>query len=170
MPTFHVVSSDSPVLVEASSSLHPVRAESRALAGTITVELDGSGRPDLSRPYAARLRIPVETIRSGHALQDLEMHRRLDTRRHPEITVDLTEVAATAAEGVYRAVARVAVRGRAQLLDGEVEVRVDGDRLSVEGRRPIDMRSFGVEPPRLLLLRVDPEVLVRVRIAAQRQA
>jgi hypothetical protein len=168
MPTFHVVPAESPVLIDARSSVHPVRAQSRELSGTVTVELDPAGRPELAAPYAAHLRLPVESIHSGHSLQDREMYRRLDTRRHPDITVELTEAVAVDGDRRYRARARIGVRGQVQLVEGEVTVATEGDRLLVEGEKTIDMRIFGMEPPRLLMLKVEPEFLVRVRITAQR--
>lgn len=169
MPTYAVIPTDSPVMLESESNLHPVHIESRQLTGTVEVALDAAGKPDLSTPVQAHLRIPVDSLRSGNGLQDREMQRRLDTRRNPEITVEVTDVTALDADGRYHATARIAVRGQSELVDGDVAVSIDGDRLVVEGEQTIDMRSFGVQPPRLLVLKVQPEVLVHVRITAQRQ-
>jgi polyisoprenoid-binding protein YceI len=171
MATFNVLSQESPVSVDAQTTGHPVHAESHALSGTVDVELDEQGHPNLAQPYSAHLQVPVETLRSGHNLQDREMHRRLDTRHFPDITVDLTEVTpAEETEGHYRAKARLSVRGQTQEVEGDVTLSVDGDRIVIEGEKTIDMRSFGVAPPNLIVLRVAPEVGVRVRVTAQRQA
>jgi hypothetical protein len=43
----------------------------------------------------------------------------------------------------------------------------------LRGRRRLkafDVRDFGMEPPRMLFLRVEPEVAVRVEIIAEREA
>src|ERR1700686_3160243 len=138
MPTFRVLPEESPVSIDAQSSMHPVVAQSRALTGTIDVELDENGQPVLDAPYAARLRVPADSIRSGHGLQDREMHRRLDTKRYPDITVDLTDVSASEANRSYHAKARIAVRGQSQEVEGDVTLTVDGDRLVVEGGEAID--------------------------------
>jgi hypothetical protein len=41
--------------------------------------------------------------------------------------------------------------------------------LTIDGEQVIDMRDFGIDPPRLIILTVDPEVTVRVHIAATLQ-
>lgn len=169
MARFRVVSRDSPVTIDAVSTMHPVHATSTQLTGTIEVELDGSGAVDLASPHAAHLVLPVESLSSGHGVQDREMRRRLDTKRHPTITVDVAE-ATPADGGRLRASARVTVRGQTEALDGEVSLSVDGDRLVVEGEKRVDMRTFGIDPPRLLILKVEPEVTVRVRITADRES
>ena len=170
MPTYRIIPERSPVTIDAESSMHPVHASSSAVTGTLELRLDGQGRPDLDAPYAARLSVPVESITSGHGLQDREMHRRLDTRRHPRIGVEVTDAARLADDGRYRAKARITVRGETRDVEGEVALSVDGDQLVVEGQQTIDMRIFGVDPPRLLVIKVQPEVVVRVRLVAQREA
>jgi polyisoprenoid-binding protein YceI len=164
-----VVSDESPVTIDASSSMHPVRATSTALAGTVEFELGDHGRPDLDRPYRAELRLALTSIRSGNRLQDREMHRRLDSRHHPEIAVEATEVTRSGGDQHYRAIARLTVRGFTREVDADIRLAIDGDRVVIEGERVIDMRWFGIQPPRLVLLKVQPEVVVRVRITARRQ-
>lgn len=150
--------------------MHPVQATSNSLSGSVDVELDDQGTPNLDAPYGARLRLPVESIKSGHGLQDREMYRRLDNRKYPDIGVELTGVESSDDHGHYKARAKITVRGQTREVDGEVDVIVDGDRLVVEGERSFDMRDFGMEPPRILMLKVEPDVMVRVRITAERQA
>ena len=56
--------------------------------------------------------------------------------------------------------------GRASPYEGDFSLRVDGRRLTVEGEHTFDMRDFGVDPPRFLGLKMDPEVNVKVRLEA----
>ena len=37
------------------------------------------------------------------------------------------------------------------------------------GETTFDMRDFGMEPPRILMLRVEPDVTVRVTIVAEKE-
>ena len=170
MTTFRVIPAESPVAVDTDTNLHPVHSTSKALGGTIVVELDDQGALDLGSPYSARLRVPVESLRSGNSLQDREMHRRLDIKRYPDITVEVTELSAAPDNGHYHAKARISVRGQTQDVEGDVTISVDADRLVVEGASLLDMRTFGIDPPRLLMLKVQPEVSVRARIVAQRES
>jgi hypothetical protein len=48
-------------------------------------------------------------------------------------------------------------------------MRLEGNRLVVEGEHTFDMRDFDVRPPRFLALQVLPEVTVRARIVAGRE-
>lgn len=169
MATYRIDSAQSPIGIDAESSMHPVRATSTSLAGTVDVELDDQGRPDLDKPYGARMSLPIDSIQSGHGVQDREMKRRLDTKKFPTIDVEVTHAERLDGNGRYRAKARVTVRGEAREVEGDVNLTVDGDRLIVEGQQTIDMRLFGIEPPKILMMKVYPDVVVRVRVTAQRQ-
>ncbi len=48
-------------------------------------------------------------------------------------------------------------------------VQIDDSTLQLEGESTFDIRDFGMEPPRILLLRVHPEVKVRVAIVATKE-
>jgi hypothetical protein len=47
---------------------------------------------------------------------------------------------------------------------------VDGQTIQLEGKSRFDIREFGMEPPRLLMARVEPEVEVRIQIVAVKQS
>jgi polyisoprenoid-binding protein YceI len=46
--------------------------------------------------------------------------------------------------------------------------RLDDTTIELTGEATFDVRDFGMEPPRILMLRVEPEVTVRVEIVAER--
>jgi len=43
-------------------------------------------------------------------------------------------------------------------------VSAEGDRLVFEGTQIFDVRDWGLQPPRVALLRVHPEVRIRIRL------
>jgi hypothetical protein len=47
---------------------------------------------------------------------------------------------------------------------------VDNDTLALVGQSRFDIRDFGMEPPRFLMLKVDPRVDVAVDIIARKEA
>jgi hypothetical protein len=49
-----------------------------------------------------------------------------------------------------------------------VEV-LDEGALRLSGQATFDVREFGMEPPRILMFKVEPNVAVRVDIVAERQ-
>jgi len=46
---------------------------------------------------------------------------------------------------------------------------VDDRTIRLVGESTFDVRDFGMEPPRILMLRVEPDVYVRVEIIAERE-
>jgi hypothetical protein len=42
--------------------------------------------------------------------------------------------------------------------------------VTLAGRSTFDIRDFGMEPPRILMLKVQPEVAVRVEIVAEKES
>jgi hypothetical protein len=148
------------------SSVHNLRAETRTVAGAIDGELDGNGVPRFEAAHGARLQVPVEGIRSGNRLQDMEMQRRLDPRKHPLIEVVVDRAWQFEGQDRCRAEFRVTAHGRTQSFEGDFRMRLEGRRLVVEGEHSFDMRDFDVNPPRFLALKVDPKVTVQARIVA----
>jgi len=45
----------------------------------------------------------------------------------------------------------------------------DEQTIELEGKSRFDIREFGMEPPKMLMLKVDPEVDVRVDIIAVKE-
>lgn len=149
------------------SSLHPVHGTATELSGVIEADFDGDGTPLLDRPHSGWVEIPITAIRSGNRLTEIEMQRRADARRHPTIRLEVGRV--WAVDGGYRAAFTVTAHGCTQPAEEDFSLRRDGRRLVLEGRHVFDMRDFGVNPPRILTLRVDPHVKVSVRLVADEE-
>jgi len=170
VPRFRVDGKRSQIDIHLRVNLHPSHVTSSGLTGTIECEVDRYGRPRLDRQYAADLSVPVESLKSGIGLQDREMRRRMNVAKWPLITARVTKgEALDAKDRRYRAVATVSMRGRSRQIAADVQLHIDGDTLIVHGAQVINMTDFGISPPRLLVLRVEPEVDVRARIVAKRQ-
>jgi len=46
----------------------------------------------------------------------------------------------------------------------------DGDRVTIDGELDVDIRDFGLKPPNLLIVKVEPVVHVRLHLAADKAA
>jgi polyisoprenoid-binding protein YceI len=167
---FRVNSSQSSVKVGLRINLHPSHIEANALTGVIECEVDDQGRPRLDQPYSAELSLPVDAIKSGNSIQDREMRRRFDVGRYPTITARVTKGEALEGEGRYRAVAQLSMHGQSREISGEIQLRVDGTTMTIDGQQVINVKDFGIDPPRLIILKVEPEVDLRVHIVAERQS
>lgn len=170
MKTYRVLPGSSSVETEIRSSLHPIKATASDLSGQIRGEFDAEGRPQLDRPHSGRVEIPVQAIRSGSRLNDMEMQRRADARRYPTIRFEVAKAWPVDGTGDrYRAAIDVTARGQTRRIEEDFVLRRSGRRMELEGEHTFDMRDFGVSPPRILTLKVEPEVRVRVRLVADEQ-
>lgn len=165
MATYRVVPRDSRVGVDGKSTGHAMHARSSELSGTLEVTLGDDGKPDLSQPYSATLSFPSASLSAG-AMADRELRRRLDVERFPTIRIAVGE-AREMDNGAYSAVAEVTAKGTTKRFEGDVSFTHQGDAIVVEGSQVIDMRDFGIEPPKLLMLKVDPMVTVNVVVTAR---
>jgi hypothetical protein len=150
--------------VEARSSVHPVHVETSEVTGHLDAEVEqGQVVP---RP-GARIEVLMDGLRSGNPLLDRETRRRMDLRRHPRLVAELSD-ARPLGDGVLACRGQVTFQERTRPVTGELVVRADEDGdLHLEGRQEVDVRRWGLEPPRLLVLKVDPEVTVRLRLRAR---
>jgi polyisoprenoid-binding protein YceI len=114
-----------------------------------------------------RIEVPVRSLRSGNPVEDAELQRRIDARRFPSIVGEMRKVTALGDDGRFRVEGDLSFHGVTRAIDGKLLVRREGDRLQVEGEQVFDVRDFGIKPPRILMLRVEPEVRVEIRLVAE---
>jgi hypothetical protein len=159
----------SKVSIDARSSVHPIHTETDGLEGWLDVEVHGAGRLDLTVAPRGRLSLPIAKLTSGNPFEDRELQRRVNAKRFRTIDGSLTEIAPSGKDGCYRVRGDVTFRGVARSCEDEMTIKlVDERTLRIEGRSKFDVRDFGMQPPRILMLRVHPEVDVRVEIVATR--
>ena len=61
-------------------------------------------------------------------------------------------------------------RGVTRPCQDELTIEMLDDRtVRLEGRSTFDIRDFGMQPPKVLLMRVEPEVAVRIELIAERE-
>jgi hypothetical protein len=149
---------------EARSSVHPIRVETAEISGSFEAEAEGGAVRVLP---GARLEVPMDGLRSGNPLIDRETRRRMDLRRDPRLVAELLD-ARPAGEGRLACRGEVTFQGRTEQVEGELHVEEQDDgSLRLGGRQVVDVRRWGLQPPRLLVLKVDPEVQVSLRLLAR---
>jgi len=166
---FRISPERSQLWAEARSSLHPVRIHTSGLEGIVEAEpAAGNDPPRLGTP--TYVEVETQRLRSGNALVDGELQRRLDSRKFPRIRGELSGVAAGKSPGTSRLTGELSLHGVTRTLEVEVTVRkLDARTLEIEGGRAIDMRDFGLPPPSFLMFKMQPEVQVRARLIAERE-
>jgi polyisoprenoid-binding protein YceI len=149
--------------------MHPIHGEAEGLEGSIEADM-AEGRIDVSGAPRIQIELPVEKLQSGKKLEDVEMMRRIDARRFPKITGETTEVKENGG-GRYRIRGDLTFHGVTRQVEGEVTVSApDEHSLVIEGEQVFDIRDFGVQPPKILMLKVHPDVRVRVKVVAQQES
>lgn len=169
MPRFRVNTAESTVNVGLRINLHPSHIRANALSGFIECEVDEQGQPRLDQPYNAELTLPVDAIKSGNSIQDREMRRRFDVAHHPAITAKVNHGEALGG-GRYRATAQLTMHGQTREITGEIQLTVSGTTMTIDGQQVINVKDFGIDPPRLIILKVEPEVDLQVHIVAERES
>lgn len=155
--------------IDASSSVHPIHSETNGLEGWFEAELGESGGIEANAASHGHLELAVGGLTSGNPLLDREMRRRIDARRYPAITGDLTALEGTSEPGRYLARGNVTFRGVTRPVDGELLMSVDdGGALRITGERVFDVREFEFQPPRVLMLKVHPDVSIRIDVVGDR--
>jgi polyisoprenoid-binding protein YceI len=166
--TFRIDPNRSKVWIEARSSMHPIHGEADGLEGSIEADV-ADGRIDVAGVPKISIELPVEKLQSGRRLEDAEMMRRIDARRYPMIRGETTEFKENG--GNYRVRGDLTFHGVTRPVEGEVIISAPDERsLLIEGEQVFDIREFGVEPPKILMLRVHPDVRVRIKVVAQQDS
>jgi len=168
---YRIVPEQSVAWIDARSSVHPIHSRTEGLSGFFEAEVSPGGAVHVDAPLSGAVELPVDRLSSGNPLYDREMKRRVDSRRHPTISGVLGSMQSSGTEGSYRMSGEVTFRGVTCPVEGEMTITTPSERtLCLEGEHVFDVRRWGMDPPKLMLLKVYPDVTVRVRIVASRQA
>lgn len=171
MARYRILPEHSRVWIEAKSNVHPIRSSTAGLEGFVELDLDQTGRVDPASPPAGHLSLEVRRLQSGNALEDREMQRRIEARKFPTIEGTMRSMEAAGSDGSYAVSGDVTFRGVARPHAGTMTVEpVDDTTIALSGQSRFDIRDYGMEPPRVLVLRVQPEVEVRVEIIARKES
>jgi polyisoprenoid-binding protein YceI len=148
------------VEITASSTLHSIRGRARRASGEIDLAGDGT-------ITAGRLEVAVRDLSWGNPLLDRETRRRIDDRSHPHI---IGVVVDDEVRGdVHHTRGSIAFHDVSRDVEGELHVELASPgAIVVRGEQRFDVRDWGLEPPRLLALKVAPDITVRIRIEARR--
>ncbi len=167
MVRYRIVPERSEVLIDAASNVHPIHNRARGIEGFVDLDLLDDGSLDLAAGAAAELVLAVDRLSGSNPLETRELRRRIDARRFPAITGRLDELRESGEGRSYLARGEVMFRGVTRPAEDEIRVTGLGEgALRIEGAHDFDIREFGMDPPRILMLRVEPVVRVQVNIVA----
>ena len=148
---------ESGILIEARSTAGNITFGTNAITGVVDVaEFDGSLLT--APPPRAEMVVDLRSLRSGNALYDAELGRRLDVRRFPEAVISL--VSSDSVGDRYRVTGEVALHGQTRVISGSVTARRVSDGWILSGQQLFDIRDFEISVPSVLMLRIFPDVMI----------
>ncbi|MEY2446378.1 MAG: hypothetical protein QOE00_2958 [Ilumatobacteraceae bacterium] len=169
MTRYRIIPTRSHVWIDARSNVHPIHTEADGLDGWLELDV-GDGVINVDQTPRGHVEFPIENMKSGNALEDRELRRRVDSRRYPTITGDLKTMKQTGESSRYVISGDLTFRGVVRTYEDDMTVSITDDAITLAGQSTFDIRDFGMEPPRILMLKVQPEVTVRVEIVAEKES
>jgi polyisoprenoid-binding protein YceI len=158
----------SAVLLSVGTSLGPLTFGANGLEGFITAAVD-DGRVDPAVGPAAHLELKVNRLTSGNSAYDGELQRQIDARRFPTAFIDLHRI--TPVDGpspTFQVTGEITLRGVTVPANGVVVAEVpEPDLLVVSGEETLQIEDFGIPPPSLFMIKIDPNVNVRLYVEAR---
>ena len=170
MTRYRITPERSYVWIDARSNVHPIHSTTDGLEGFVEVTFSPDGSVDVAAPVAGNLSLTVDHLSSGNRMEDRELQRRIDSRRYPKIEGTLDKIAPSEESESYLVGGDIAFRGVSRHHEDVMHISsVDDLTIRLAGKSTFDIREFGMEPPRILLLKVEPEVDIRVEIFGVRE-
>ncbi len=152
------------IWISGRSSLHPINTETRGITGWFEAATRTDGSLDLSQAVAGELELEVERLTSGNQLYDRELRRRIDARRFPTIAGRLTRIVPDGSHPNYEVTGEVSFHGKTRTFGHVMQIEVHEEGIALTGEDIFDIREFGMKPPSMLMVRVYPEITVRVEL------
>ena len=176
MTHFAFVPADSRLFIHASSSIHGIHTDADGVEGTLELTFRDDGSIDLDAPVAGSLRFEISRLKSGNPLNDRETERRIESRRYPLVEASVSSLALIGpgdeqGSWRYRVGGVLTLHGVTRDLDGEITMRTADDGrggrlVQIWGEQVLDVRAWKIKPPNLGLIKVHPDVRVRLEATA----
>jgi polyisoprenoid-binding protein YceI len=158
------------VWVHGRSSLHPINTETRGIEGWFEATLSDDGALDLAAPVTGALHLSVDRLSSGNQLYDRELKRRIDARKYPSIEGQILRVASTSGLDTYAVTGDLSFHGKTHTFEHEMTITREGDAtIALKGDYVFDIRKFDMKPPSMLMIKVYPEIAVKVELYGTRR-
>jgi polyisoprenoid-binding protein YceI len=165
---FRIVPEQSLVAIYARSNVGSIRWETAGLTGSFAAELTESSIDPTVAPEG-RLELPLEGLTSGNVVYDAELLRRMEARQYPLASARIHYFDPIGRQNRYQLQGELTIHGVTRMIRGTVAIEADGgSEVQVTGEKVVDIRDFNIPPPKVLRLRIYPDVRVRMRLVGKR--
>jgi polyisoprenoid-binding protein YceI len=169
---FRIVPVQSRIGFDAKSTLHDFTGTTNQVHGAFRLDWDRLAETQVA------VRVVADQLNTGTPSRDDEMRKnKLETARFPAIRFEAKKLEPRESDA-KAGTAKATIRGMLWLHGVQKEVAVEaslapleGTAVRVKGTAPIDIRDFGISPPRtMVFVKMDPKVTVTFDLRAERIA
>jgi hypothetical protein len=162
-----VDSAASRLTVQARSKIHDTATVFSKITGEVEADPDALAEHGAS----ARFIVHMASFDSGSWMKNKKLEKDLDLDRNPEAGFELRELrdVVRAADGGFTATAVGSIRYRGREVTVQVagRGRVDARGIEARGSFDLDIRQVGMQPPKFLVFKVEPEVTIEVTLVCR---
>lgn len=173
---FKIQPEHSLLVVEAHSSVGPIAFATNELSRVVDVVVADECMVDVDVSPSASMEVSLSSLSSGNRLYDAELRKRIQARKYPKVVLTLSQAERIGQGNRYDVMGEVSLHGVKKLLKGALSVAVrqtneiNGGKkascLVVAGEHVLDIRQFGLTPPRMGPLKIYPDVRLQVHLEA----
>lgn len=156
---------ESTVEIQAKSSVHPIHGETHAVRGEVSGEVQ-DGKILLDPMPSGYIECSVDALKSGNKLEDFEMRRRIEAKKFPTIRFDLREASGGPEE--FKLKCALTFHGVTKEFEETCTARLDNGKLYVEGQHTFNIEEYGVVAPKIMNLKVYPDVTIVARLVGRK--
>jgi polyisoprenoid-binding protein YceI len=166
VPRFRVNPERSRVVATVRATLQQIEVEARNLTGSFAADVE-SGKLIGALP-SGDFDIRVADLTAGNPLFDLDLRRTLDARKFPMIAGSIRRVEAAEVPGEYAVEGELRMHGVSRPVAGRVSLQhLANGAIGLDGEMRLVLGDFGIQPRRMLMMTVNPEVHVVAHVVAE---
>jgi polyisoprenoid-binding protein YceI len=128
--------------------------------------------PDTLTETGAKANFTVEmgAFDAGDWLKNKKLKSELDPKKYPDATFELTGLSDVVKrdDGAFEATAKGMIRYRGRAVEVKIagSGTIDAGGIDAKATFDIDLRDFGMKPPRFWMFKMEPELSIEVLLRA----
>lgn len=165
MTTYIIDSSASQLVVAARSNIHDTNTKWSGLSGTIDADRDNLAATK------ATITVDMTTADAGDWLKNRKLRKDMDFNAHPKASFEVTKVTTGAKSSDAQLVVDVggvlSWRGHEVPIEAKGKGTITETTLNATGTFDLDVTSFGVKAPKVLMFKIEDTVSCTVTLTAR---